>query len=305
MGRVTPRDVKRLLSGLPIDWWIAGGWALDIEGGSRTRTSTSPCSARPEALREHLADWDLWIAHARNAAPLDRRDRRPAREAVWARPTPGDRWHIDFKIEAVEGDEWVYRRDPAVRRRVGEIGVVVDGIPYLARELAQLYASATSELCEPESHPTGRRDSRVEEDDVRTGRVEVKRERSPSRADEHRRERRAVGRRIVTRDEEIETDDSTSETRRPAVPLNVRRAFCPGVVIATVRAGAPATSSPEMSAGTSCSASVIEPVFAPVGSTTIEYVPLEGRRRASTNAPAVPTSTLFTNTEPSGASTDT
>ncbi len=65
----------------------------------------------------------------------------PPENAVWARPTRGDQWHIDFKIEAVEGDEWVYRRDPAVRRRVADIGVVVDGIPYLTPELAHLYAT--------------------------------------------------------------------------------------------------------------------------------------------------------------------
>ena len=37
------------------------------------------------------------------------------------------------------------------------------------------------------------------------------------------------GGRIVTWDDEIETADRTSETRRPAVPWKVRRAFCPGV----------------------------------------------------------------------------
>ena len=60
---------------------------------------------------------------------------------MWARPTPDDEWHIDFKIEAVDGGDWLYRRDPSVRRPVADIGVVVDGIPYLAPELAHRYAS--------------------------------------------------------------------------------------------------------------------------------------------------------------------
>src|SRR5918994_6086175 len=113
------------------------------------------------------------------------------------------------------------------------------------------------------------------------------------------------GRRIVTRDDEIETDDSTNETRRPAVPWNVRRAFCPGVPIATASAEPPTTSSPETSGGTSYSVRVIEPVVAPIGSTAIEKVPVEGRRRASTNAPALPTRTFRTTNDPSGARTDT
>ena len=45
------------------------------------------------------------------------------------------------------------------------------------------------------------------------------------------------GRRIVTWDDEIEIADRTSETRRPAVPWKVRRAFCPGVPSATVSGG--------------------------------------------------------------------
>ena len=139
---MTPRDVKRLLAGLPIDWWIAGGWALDTEW-LKPHKDIDVAVLRPdhEALHEHLADWDLWIAHGGTLQPWTGGPVGPPENAVWARPTPDDRWHIDFKIEAVEGDEWVYRRDPAVRRRVGDIGVVVDGIPYLARELAHLYAT--------------------------------------------------------------------------------------------------------------------------------------------------------------------
>jgi hypothetical protein len=84
-------------------------------------------------LREYLADWDLWIAYCGTLRPWARGPVGPPENAVWPRPAPGDRWHIDFKIETVEGDEWVYRRDPAVRTRVADIGVVVDGIPYLTR----------------------------------------------------------------------------------------------------------------------------------------------------------------------------
>ena len=141
-ARLSPHDVARLLAELPIAWWIAGGWALDIEG-RRPHKDIDVAVLRPdhETLREYLADWDLWIAYDGALLPWTGGAVGPPENAVWARPTPGDSWHIDFKIEAVEGDEWVYRRDPAVRRRVADIGVVVDGIPYLAPELAQLYTT--------------------------------------------------------------------------------------------------------------------------------------------------------------------
>ena len=139
---MSPSDVAQLLAGLSIRWWIAGGWALDPEG-RRAHKDVDVAVLRPdhERLREHLAGWDLRIAHAGTLREWTGGPVGPPENGVWARPTPEDPWHVDFKIEAVEGDEWVYRRDPTVRRPVREIGVVVEGIPYLAPELAQLYAT--------------------------------------------------------------------------------------------------------------------------------------------------------------------
>ena len=142
---MSPRAVQRVLSGLSIDWWIAGGWALDREG-THPHKDVDVAVLRPdhEVLRDYLADWDLWIAYRGALRPWAGGSVGPPENTVWSRPTPGDEWHIDFKIEVVEGTEWVYRRDPAVRRRVSEIGVVVGGIPYLKPELARLYATGAA-----------------------------------------------------------------------------------------------------------------------------------------------------------------
>jgi hypothetical protein len=130
--------VAGLLSGLSIRWWIAGGWALDVAAKLRHK-DVDVAVLRPEheTLRDELAGWDLWIARDGALREWTGGAVGPPENTVWARPTPADPWHIDFKIEVVEDGEWVYRRDPAVRRPVGEVGVVVDGIPYLAPELAR------------------------------------------------------------------------------------------------------------------------------------------------------------------------
>ncbi len=144
---LTPAAAAQLLSGLPIDWWIAGGWALDLEG-TRTHKDVDVAVLRPdhEVLRDYLADWDLRIAYRGALRPWDRGPVGPPENAVWARPTPDDEWHIDFKIELVEDGDWLYRRDHSVRRPVAELGVVVDGIPYLDPELARLYATREQTL---------------------------------------------------------------------------------------------------------------------------------------------------------------
>jgi hypothetical protein len=146
-ARLTPCDVGRLLMGLPIGWWIAGGWALDVEGRLQHK-DVDVAILRPEheALRGYLAEWDLQIAYDGRLRPWSGGPVGPPENAVWARPTPSDPWHIDFKIESVEGDEWVYRRDPSVRRRLSDLGVVVDGIPHLSPDVAGLYAHRRSTI---------------------------------------------------------------------------------------------------------------------------------------------------------------
>ena len=135
-----PRRGPRAL-GAALSWWIAGGWALNVNGRQQHK-DVDVAVLRPdhEVLRDYLADWDLRIAYGGVLQPWTGGSVGPPENAVWARPTPDDLWHIDFKIEAVERGEWIYRRDPAVRRPVADIGTVVDGIPYLPPDLARLYA---------------------------------------------------------------------------------------------------------------------------------------------------------------------
>jgi hypothetical protein len=144
-ARVEPRQVRELLSALPIRWWIAGGWALDPEGRLPHR-DIDVAVLRPEheALRNHLSDWDLQIAHKGALRPWTGGPVGPPENAVWARPRAQDPWQIDFKIEPVEGDRWLYRRDPSVRVPLDELGILVDGVPFLAPAVARLYRDGST-----------------------------------------------------------------------------------------------------------------------------------------------------------------
>ena len=149
-ARVTPHDVHRLLSGLSIRWWIAGGWALDVQGKRQhSDIDVAVLRTEHEALRRDLADWDLRVAHHGALRPWHRGAVGPPENAVWARPSQNVPWHIDFKIEIVEGEEWAYRRDPAIRRPVAQLGVLVDGIPFLAPDVARLYKTGMPESTTP------------------------------------------------------------------------------------------------------------------------------------------------------------
>lgn len=140
---VTPDDAVRLLEPLSIRWWIAGGWALELTGDPPRRHGDLDVAVlRPdhERLRGDLADWDLRVAHEGRLRPWDGGAVEPPANAIWGRPPRASAWHVDFKLELVDGDEWVYRRDRSIRRPLGEIGAVTGGVPHLRREIAELYA---------------------------------------------------------------------------------------------------------------------------------------------------------------------
>ena len=63
---ITPSDVADVLRGLPVPWWISGGWAIELFLGRRTRRhydlDVTILRRDQLALRRHLATWDLHFA---------------------------------------------------------------------------------------------------------------------------------------------------------------------------------------------------------------------------------------------------
>ena len=56
---LSPAQVQRVLSGLTVPWWIAGGWAIDLHLGRQTREhgDTDVVILRDDQLvvQQHLA----------------------------------------------------------------------------------------------------------------------------------------------------------------------------------------------------------------------------------------------------------
>lgn len=61
-----PREVQSLFSTAPFQWWIAGGWALDLFAGEEARPhfDTDVAIARHDQIiaREYLREWDFQYA---------------------------------------------------------------------------------------------------------------------------------------------------------------------------------------------------------------------------------------------------
>jgi len=148
---LSPHEVAALLAPQLAPWWIVGGWALDLFLGDQTRAhddiDVQILRRDQRCVRAALRDWDV-----QGALPLPRPDHWPFKEwrrdedldpavhDIWCRPRRDAPWAVQLMVGESEGDAWIFRRDPRIRRALSAIGCRTDaGIPYLAPEVQLLY----------------------------------------------------------------------------------------------------------------------------------------------------------------------
>jgi len=138
-------DLARLFSEIGIPWWIAGGWALDLYLGRQTRPheDTDILILRKDQLivQEHLRDWQLFKTQQPGLAPWPAGEMlHPPVDSIWARRGEGDPWAFEIMLMQTEGDDWVYRRLPAIRGPIADLGLLTEeGISYLRPEIQLLH----------------------------------------------------------------------------------------------------------------------------------------------------------------------
>ncbi|HEU5124850.1 MAG TPA: amino acid transporter [Verrucomicrobiae bacterium] len=148
-----PRDVQSLFSTARFQWWITGGWALDLFAGEQTRPhfDTDVAVARRDqtAAQRHLHGWDFRYAVPGSHDPVAF-ESWEAGESLdfkihgsWARENPDSAWRIEFLLHEIEQDVWSFRYCLRVQHPLACIGCrTPEGIPYLRPEIALLYKAA-------------------------------------------------------------------------------------------------------------------------------------------------------------------
>lgn len=147
---VSPCELPHLFAQLPAPWWVAGGSALDLWDGeiSRAHADTDVLVLRDDLPRLHAAlpHWQLWMAD-----PPGHLQRWPAETVlpdhvhdIWCRHRASGCWQFQFMVSDTRDGEWLYRRDPRIRRPVSSIGVSVGNLTVLAPEIQLLFKSRPS-----------------------------------------------------------------------------------------------------------------------------------------------------------------
>ena len=139
----TPSDAAALLAGTSATWWIAGGHALEAAGRpAREHADLDVAVLRSDldAVVAHLADLHLWEPQG-----LGLRLQVPGEpvpegcDQLWVRRDASSPWLLDLLSTPAEGEDWLFLRDPRVRRPLSQVGVVVEGIPHLRPEVVLLH----------------------------------------------------------------------------------------------------------------------------------------------------------------------
>ncbi len=143
---IEPPDLPQLLSNVECAWWVAGGWAVDmwLPRRSRGHTDMDIGCYREEVplLRRALPEWEFFAAVGSALTQVADHDALLPRavHTLWCRRRGMRQWGLEVMLEECEGGEWLFRRDPAIRRaKEAILWHAEDGVAVLRPEVQLLY----------------------------------------------------------------------------------------------------------------------------------------------------------------------
>jgi hypothetical protein len=137
-----PDELASRLRHLEVPWAVAAGWAIELHVGGEPRSheDLEIAIARSSfpAVRAALPELEWFGVGDGRVTPIG--DAAGELHQTWGLDRRFDRWRLDVFREPWDGDTWVCRRDPSLRRPVADvIEHTADGIPYLAPEIVLLF----------------------------------------------------------------------------------------------------------------------------------------------------------------------
>jgi hypothetical protein len=141
----SPDQLSARLVCTKADWYVVGGWALDLWHGYQTRAHDDlEFAVLPEQIevcRKSLSELEFFIAHSNTLTHLCPVAPLPADVwQLWGADITEGRWRVDMMIERGTPDVWVYKRHPSIHLpRAAAVRISPAGIPYLAPSIVLLF----------------------------------------------------------------------------------------------------------------------------------------------------------------------
>lgn len=140
-------EVSERFDGHDVDWWVAGGRAIDLFLGWETRRHEDLDIEMFRNDREMLFDvFDGWQLFTVSEGAFTEWNRgvpiEPPVFGIWGRPTADDPWAVEVMLADGDGREWRFRRDPTITMPRSRLTRRTDdGLRYCAPEVQLLYKS--------------------------------------------------------------------------------------------------------------------------------------------------------------------
>lgn len=143
--QTSPEELAHWLAAATMPWGIAGGWALDLWQGEISRLHSdieiSCFFADLPALLPLLEHFEIAIARNKQLTVYEPGTALPPPPfSLWLRRHGETLWDFEIVAEAQLYGQWVYRREPSVRRRLDAVFTrSPSGWPIIAPEIQLLY----------------------------------------------------------------------------------------------------------------------------------------------------------------------
>lgn len=147
-------DAVRIFAEIPVHWYVAGGWALDLHLGEQTREhdDIDILILREEQAVVYAAlaqDWALYKADQGTLSLWEEGEYLYSVGDVWVSKDHKAPFSFQIMLVETEGDHWIYRREPSIRRPLRDIALKTEqGVPYLKPEIQLLYKGGSKNIRE-------------------------------------------------------------------------------------------------------------------------------------------------------------
>ena len=138
-------EVVDRFAGIEVDWWIAGGHAIDLFLGWQSRPhddlDLEMFRKDRNVLFHVFPGWELFTVSAGDLTRWHADDAlAPTVFGIWGRPSAERPWAVEVMLADGDGDEWRFRRDPLItmdRNRLTRTSP--EGVRYCTPEVQLLY----------------------------------------------------------------------------------------------------------------------------------------------------------------------
>ncbi|HLP21259.1 MAG TPA: hypothetical protein VK174_13195 [Chitinophagales bacterium] len=139
----TPTEIAAELMHLTFNWYIAGGWALELFKGQYIREHHDMDIAllrRDQLkLKQQLPGWEFKIGHEGVLHEWGDFEIQLPMHGIWARKHGDDKWRTEFVLNEADDKNWIFRKDNHITYPLAKMGVDVNGFPVLEPIIALLY----------------------------------------------------------------------------------------------------------------------------------------------------------------------